>query len=156
MDVRVYGCESWTIKKAEHQRIDAFELLENTPESPLDCKEIKPVQNQPWIFTGRTDAEIPIIWLPDEKSRLTGKDSDAGKDRRQKKWVEEDEIVREHHWLNGMNMSKLQQTIEDSGVWWAAVLQVAKSWTWVSDWTTTIVDISTKTIQSRKNNYCIR
>ena len=50
MDVRVYGCESWTIKKAEHQRIDAFELLENTSESPLDCKEIKPVHpkgNQP-------------------------------------------------------------------------------------------------------------
>ena len=49
------------------------------------------------LFTGRTDAEVPIIWPPDKKSRLTGKDSDAGKDRRQKKRVEEDEIVREHH-----------------------------------------------------------
>ena len=70
-----YGCESWTIKKAEHQRIDAFELLvlEKTLESPLYCKEIKPVHpkgNQSWIFTERTDvvAEPPILWPPDVKS----------------------------------------------------------------------------------------
>ena len=67
----MYGCESWTIKKAERQRIDAFELwLEKTLESPLDCKEIQPVYskwNQCWIFIGRTDAEAeaPILWSPD-------------------------------------------------------------------------------------------
>ena len=60
-------------------------MLEKALESPLDTKEIKPVNlkgNQPWIFTGRTDAEAetPILWLPDEKSQLTGKDPDAGKD----------------------------------------------------------------------------
>ena len=60
-------------------------MLEKTLESPLDNKEIKPVnpkENQPWIFTGRTDAEaeLPILWSPDVKSQLTGKDSDAGKD----------------------------------------------------------------------------
>ena len=65
-----YGCESWTIRKAEHQRIDAFEL-EKTLESPLDCKEIQPVYpkgNQSSIFIGRTDAEMSILWLPDVKS----------------------------------------------------------------------------------------
>ena len=71
--VVVYGCESWTIKKAEHQRIDAFELLEKTLESPLDCKEIQPVHpkgDQSWVFFGRTDAkaETPILWPPHAKS----------------------------------------------------------------------------------------
>ena len=68
------GCESWTIKKAEHQRIDAFEpaVLE-TLESPLDCKEIQPVHpkaDQSWMFTGRTDveAETSVLWPPDVKS----------------------------------------------------------------------------------------
>ena len=58
-------------------------VLEKTLESPLDCKEIKSVNpkgNQLWIFTGRTDAETPILWSPDKKSRLIGKDPDAGKD----------------------------------------------------------------------------
>ena len=68
------GCESWTIKKAEHQRIDAFELwLEKTLESLLDCKEIQPVHpkgDQSWVFIGGTDveAETPILWPPDAKS----------------------------------------------------------------------------------------
>ena len=67
-------CESWTIKKAEHRRIDAFELwLEKTLESPLDCKEIQPVHpegDQSWVFIGRTDveAETPILWPPDATS----------------------------------------------------------------------------------------
>ena len=69
------GCESWTVKKAEHQRIDAFELWcwEKTLESPLDCKEIQPVHpkgDQPQVFFGRTDAkaETLILWLPHVKS----------------------------------------------------------------------------------------
>ena len=73
--VVVYGCESWTIKKAEHRRIDAFELwvLEKTLESPLNCTEIQPVHpkgDQSWVFTGRTDveAETPVLWPPDVKS----------------------------------------------------------------------------------------
>ena len=72
--VVMYGCESWTIKKAERRRIDAFELmLEKTLESPLDCKEIKPVNpegDQSCIFIGRTDAkaETRILWPPDAKS----------------------------------------------------------------------------------------
>ena len=71
--VVIYGCESWTVKKAERQRIDAFELvLEKTLESPLDCKEVQPVHpkgDQSWVFIGRTDeAESPIFWPPDAKS----------------------------------------------------------------------------------------
>ena len=71
--VVMYGCENWAVKKAEHRRIDAFELvLEKTPESPLDCKEIQPVHpkgDQSWMFIGRTDeAESPIFGPPDAKS----------------------------------------------------------------------------------------
>ena len=99
-------CESWTIMKAEHWKTDAFKSLEKTLESPLDCKESKPVNpkgNTTWIFIGRTDAEAetPILWSPDVKSRLIRKDPDAGKDWRQKeKGLTEDEMVGWHHWLN--------------------------------------------------------
>ena len=102
------GCESWTINKAEHQRIDAFELwCWRRLVSPLDCKEIQPVNpkgNQSWIFTGRTDAEAeaPIFWPPDAKSWLIGKDLDAGKDwRQEEKGMTEDERVGWHHWRDG-------------------------------------------------------
>ena len=82
--VVTYGCESWTVKKAECRRIDAFELwCWKTLESPLDCKEIQPVYpkgDQSWVFIGRTDAETPIFWPPDAKSQLIEKDPDAGKD----------------------------------------------------------------------------
>ena len=72
--VIMYGCESWTVKKAECQKFDAFELwCWRTLESPLDCKEIQPVHpegDQSWVFTGRTDAEAetPILWPPHAKS----------------------------------------------------------------------------------------
>ena len=71
--VVMYGCESWTVKKVERQRIDAFELWCWTLESPLDCKEIQPVHSkgdQSWVFTGRTDAKAatPILWPPHVKS----------------------------------------------------------------------------------------
>ena len=80
--------------------------LEKTLESPLECKEIKPVNpkgNQPWIFIGKTDAEAeaPILWLPDRKSQLIGKDPDAGKDwRQEEKGPIEVEMIGWHHWLN--------------------------------------------------------
>ena len=88
----MYGCESWTMKKTEHKKIDAFELLcwRRLFESPLDCKEIQPVHpkgNQSWIFIRSTDAEAeaPILWPPDVKNWLIRKDPDAGKDWRQEK-----------------------------------------------------------------------
>ena len=100
--VVMYRCESWTVKKAEHRRIDAFELwCWRRLESPLGCKEIKPV-NQPWIFTGRTDAEAPIFWPPDAKSWLIWKDADAGKHWRQEEMeITEEEMVEWHHRLTG-------------------------------------------------------
>ena len=105
--VVMYGCEIWTIKKAEHQRIDAFKLwCWRTLESPLDYK-IKPVHskgNQSWIFIARTDAEAetPILWPPHAKSWLIRKDSDAGRDwGQEEKGTIEDEMAAWHHWLDG-------------------------------------------------------
>ena len=82
----MYGCESWTIKKAECRRINAFELWYwRRLLSPLDCREIQPVHpkgNQSWVFIGRTDTETEtlILWPPDVKNRLIGKYPDTGKD----------------------------------------------------------------------------
>ena len=86
-------------------------VLERTLENPLDCKEIKPVNpkgNQLWIFTGRTDAEAPILWPPDMKSRLNEKDSDAGRN-----WRKKEKVWQRMRWLDSisdsvdMNLSKL-------------------------------------------------
>jgi len=108
--VVMYGCKSWTIRKAEHWRIDAFEphvVLEKTLESPLECKEIKSVNpkgNQSWIFIGRTDAEAetPTLWPPHDKSWLIGKDPDAERDwGQEEKGTTEDEMTGWHHRLNG-------------------------------------------------------
>ena len=81
--VVMYACESWTVKKAECWKIDAFE--QKTFESPLDCKEIQPVhpiEDQSWVYIGKTDAiaETPILWPPDAKNWLIWKDPDTGKD----------------------------------------------------------------------------
>ena len=90
-------------------------MLEKTLDSPLDSKEIKlvnPKGNQPWIFIGRTDAEAPILWPPDVKSRLVATDSDAGKVwGQEEKGVTEEEMVGWHHWLNGCEFEK---TLDDS------------------------------------------
>ena len=114
--VVMYRCESWTIKKAEHQRKKwcfRIVVLKKTLESPLDSMEIKPVNpkgNQPWILIGRTnaEAEAPILWPPNATSWLTGRDPDAGRDWRQKeKMVTEDKMVRQHHWLNGHEFKQI-------------------------------------------------
>ena len=104
----MYGCESWIIKKVEHQRIGAFNLwCWRRIESPMDCKETKPVNpkgNQSWIFIGRTDVEgeTPILWPPHEKNWLIEKDPDAWKDlRKEEKGTTVDDMVGCHHWLDG-------------------------------------------------------
>ena len=90
-------------------------VLEKTLESPLDRKEIKSVNprgNQPWMFIGRTDTEAPLLWPPDAKSWLIGKDLDAGEDWRQKeKRGMDDKMVRQYHWLSG---HEFEQTLGDS------------------------------------------
>ena len=103
----MYGCQSWTVKKAEHQRIDAFELwcwrrllrvLGLQGDQPVHSKG-----DQSWVFSGRNDAkaETPVLWPPHAKSWLTGKDSDAGRDWGQEKGTTEDEMAGWHHRLNG-------------------------------------------------------
>ena len=105
--------EGWILKN----RCFSIMVLKKTLESPLDCKEIKPVNskgNQPWIFIGRTDskAEAPILWPPDAKNWLIRKDSDAGKDwRQEEKGATEDEMVGWHRRLNG---HEFDQTLGDS------------------------------------------
>ena len=95
--------ESWALKNWCFWAV----VFKKTLESPLDCKEIQPVYpkgNQSWIFIGNTDAEVetPILWPPDVKNWLTGKDPDAGKDWRWKsKGTTEDELVGWHYWLDG-------------------------------------------------------
>ena len=105
--VVMYGCESWTLKKTEHWRIDAFELwcwrrLLRVPWTARRSNQSILKGNQSWIFTGRTEAETLILWSPDAKNWLIGKDHEAGKEwRQEEKGMTEDEMVGWHHWLNG-------------------------------------------------------
>ena len=114
-------------------------VLEKTLESPLDCKEIQPVHSkgdQSWVFIGRTDAEAetPILWPPDEKNQLIGKDPDAGKDGGQEeKGTTEDEMVGWHHQVNGRESEQTPGVGDGQGGLACCSPWVAKSRTRLSD-----------------------
>ena len=153
--VDMYGCENWTKKKAECQRIDGFwtVVLEKTLESPLDSKEIKPVHpkgNQSWIYIGRADgeAEAPMLWPPDAKNWLIRKTLMLGKiegGRRRGR--------QRMRWLDGntdstdMSLSKLRKMVKDREAWRAAVHGVrAKSQTRLRNWTNNLMKTALKTV----------
>ena len=149
--VVIYGCESWTIKKAKCWRIDAFELwCWRRLKSLLDCKEIKPVNpegNQSWRLTGRTDAEAEaeaaILWPLDVKSWLIGEDLDGGKieGRRRRGWQRLSWLVPLDHHSMEMNLNKLLEMVKDREAWLTMVHGITKSRTQLSSWTITITSV---------------
>ena len=125
--VVMYGCESWTIKKAEPLKNWYFWTVVcwRRLSSPLDCKVVKPVNpkgNQSCIFIRKTDVKLKLQYLTtDMKSQLTGKDPDAGQDSRQEKGMTEDEMVGENFWFNGHELEQALGNGKDCEAWHAAV-----------------------------------
>ena len=123
--------EGWTLKNCCFQTA----VLENILESPLDCKEIKPVNPKgylPWTFIARTDAEAeaPVLWPSDVETWLIGKDSDAGKDwRQEEKGTTEDELVGWHHRRNGHEFEQAPEVGEgQGGLVWCSPWKIGRTW----------------------------
>ena len=123
--VVMYGCESWTVKKAEHRRIDAFELwcwwrLLRVPWTARRSNQSILKEFSPGIFFGRNDAkaETPVVWPPHAKSWLIGKDSDPGRDwGQEEKETTEDEMAGWHHWLDERESEWTRELMMDREAW---------------------------------------
>ena len=141
----MYRCESQTAKKTEHWRTAAFKLwcwrrLLRVFKTSKEIKSVNSKRNQPCTVTGKTDveAEAPILWPPDAKNWLIGKDPAAGKDwRQEEKEMTEDAMVGWHHRLNGHEFEQTLGDGEGQGSLACCNLWVSKSQAWLSDWTTT-------------------
>ena len=142
----MYRCESWTIKEAEHQRSNAFELwcwrkLLRVPWTARRSSPRKPVHlkgNQPWIFIGRTDAEaeVPILWPPDAKNWLIGIHPDAGKDWRQEEKQMTEDILGCYRLLGGHEFEQALGVGDEQGsLACCSPWGITKFRTWLSDWT---------------------
>ena len=134
--VVMYGCESWTVQKAERQRIDSFELRcwRRLLRVPWTAR----ISNQSWVFIGKPDAEAetPILWPPDAESWLIWKEPGAGKDwRLEEEGMTEDEMAGWHRRLSGHEFEQALGVSDGQGGLGAAVHRVAKSQTQLSDWT---------------------
>ena len=135
-----YGCEIWTVKKAEHQRIDAFELwcLRRFLKSPLDSMEIKPGNLQgdkPWIFTGGTDAEAdaPVFWSPNMNRKLLEKSLMLGKIEGRRRGCQRMRLLDGITSAVNINLGKLWEMVRDREAWH---LQSMGSWRVSHDWAT--------------------
>ena len=159
--VVMYGCESWTVKKAECWRIDAFELwcwrrLLRVPwtakrSNQSILKEISPgCSLKVWCWSWN-----PILWPPDSKSWLIWKDPDAGKDwGQEEKGMTEDKMAGWHHRLDEHELGKLQELVMDREAWHAAIHRVAKSRTQLSDWTELIGHMAIPSLSLEHYGYC--
>ena len=144
--VVMYEFYGWIVKRAETWRTDTFKLsCWRKLQSPLDCKEIKPVDpkgNRPRIFYSLNGLMLKqklqyfghLVQTANslEKTLMLGKI-----EGKKKKRAAEDEMATQHYWLMDMNLSKLQEIVKDRGAWCAISHGVARSWTWLSNWTTT-------------------